>query len=134
MWSLFNMNNSTTRTMSELFKGVSTMTQSEDLFDCYPAVSAAFKYAKLFAMDLEDLDEDVLVEDSKGDGTQKIEKTEKKELEFEELKMFFWFLRQYFVLCQVLVYLSGYVAPISVSYWSTKQCQVFVYQALHYES
>ena len=82
--------------------------------------------ALLFAMDLEDLDEDVLVEDSKGDGTQKIEKTEKKELEFEELKMFFWFLRQYFVLCQVLVYLvmSDIVLPSNVRYWSTKQCQV----------
>ena len=86
--------------MSELFKGVATMTQSDEYFDCYPAISSAFKYAKLFSKEGV-ADEDVLVEDCKGDGTAKAKVEVELELEFGELQLFFWFLKQYFVLCEV---------------------------------
>ena len=78
-------------------KGVVTMTQSEEFFDCYPAIKAAFKHTKLYSKEGEDIDDEE--EESKEEETPKA----KTDLEFDELKLFFWFLRQYFLLCQVCV-------------------------------
>ena len=81
--------------MSELLKGVATVTQSEDFFDCYPAVRAAFNLAKLFYNGIEEENEaDEKLEDE-------AKKKSEDELVYDEFKMFFWFLGQYFIFCQV---------------------------------
>ena len=49
MWSLFNMNDSESLTLYDLERGVATVTQTEEFFDCLPAARDAFDYAKVFS-------------------------------------------------------------------------------------
>ena len=118
MWSLFNMNDSKSLTLYDLEKGVNTVTQSEEFFDCLPAVSAAFSYAKVFSnkgVDEEEEAEKKAKEEAEKKAkeqeknkkkdeievikapTRKVEKT----LEYEEFRMFLQTLRQYYIYCQV---------------------------------
>ena len=46
MWDLINVNDSAALTLEQLETGVATVTQTEDFFDCHPAVVAAFKWSK----------------------------------------------------------------------------------------
>ena len=120
MWSLFNRYDTKTLTLYDLEKGVSTVTQSEQFFDCLPAVTAAFKYAKVFSNNGVDEEEEAekkakeeaekkAKEDQEGNNKKKdeieaikvpIRKVEKT-LEYEEFRMFLQTLRQYYIYCQV---------------------------------
>ena len=88
MWDLINVNDSPTLTVEQLESGVATVTQSEDFFDCHPAVVAAFKLTKR------------RVETNEDEEPNK-EKGKPKTLEFSEFKVFLTLLRQYYVYCQV---------------------------------
>ena len=48
MWGLMDLDDSLDMTIFELEKGVATITQSEEWFDCFPAINAAFTFAKMF--------------------------------------------------------------------------------------
>ena len=67
---------------------MATVTQSEDFFDCHPAVVAAFNFTKK------------RMETNEEEETNK-EKGKPKTLEFSEFKVFLTLLRQYYVYCQV---------------------------------
>ena len=88
MWDLINVNDSPNLTVEQLESGVATVTQSEDFFDCHPAVVAAFKLTKR------------RVETNEDEEPNK-EKGKPKTLEFSEFKVFLTLLRQYYVYCQV---------------------------------
>ena len=103
MWSLFNINDFTN--LYDLDKGVATVTQTEEFFDCLPAARAAFNYAKVFSNKGVDEEEERKKEaEQEGDDiiapTRKVEKT----LEFEEFRVFLQTLRQYFIYCQIILY------------------------------
>ena len=113
MWSLFNISDSKTLTLYDLEKGVTTVAQTEELFDCLPAVKYAFHFTKVFfnnGIDEEEeaekraKEEDEKEASSKGDievikaPTAKVEQT----LEYQEFQMFLQSLRQYYLYCQVL--------------------------------
>ena len=104
MWSLFNVSDSASLTLYDLERGVATATQSEEFFDCLPAVRAAFKYAKVFYNNGVDedakKDEDEEEEATVTVTTKKVEKT----LAFDEFRVFLQALRQYFIYCQVQSY------------------------------
>ena len=88
MWDLINVNDSPTLTVEQLESGVATVTQSEDFFDCHPAVVAAFNFTK---KRFETNEEEEIIK----------EKGKPKTLEFSEFKIFLTLLRQYYVYCQV---------------------------------
>ena len=46
MWDLINVNDSPALTLEQLETGVATVPQTEDFFDCHPAVVTAFKWSK----------------------------------------------------------------------------------------
>ena len=107
MWSLFNVNDSASLTLYDLEKGVATVTQTEEFFDCLPAARAAFDYAKVFSNKGVDEEEErkmkmeqggdkipVNVEVNKGP-TRKVERTP----EFEEFRVFLQALCRYFIYC-----------------------------------
>ena len=110
MWSLFNISDSKTLTINELENGVTRVTQSEDLFDCMPAVRSAFHFTKVFfnnGVDEEEEAENKAKEEQEKEAkekapTLKVEKT----LEFFEFRMFLQTLRQYYLYCQVGLYFS----------------------------
>ena len=112
MWSLFNIHDSKTLTVFDLEKGVAAVTQSDEFFDCFPAVTAALNYAKVFSnkgIDEEEeerkmAEEQMKSEEEKENANEaakaprrKVEKT----LEFGEFRMFLHSLRQYYIYCQV---------------------------------
>ena len=88
MWDLINVNDSPVLTVEQLESGVATVTQSEDFFDCHPAVVTAFNFTKK------------RLETNEEEETNK-EKGKPKTLEFSEFKVFLTLLRQYYVYCQV---------------------------------
>ena len=109
MWSLFNISDTKDLTLYDLEKGVSTVTQSEELFDCLPAVRAAFHFTKVFYNNGVDEEEEAEKkakeeENEKKDDevikapTRKVEKT----IEFHEFRIFLQTLRQYYLYCQVV--------------------------------
>ena len=114
MWSLFNISDSKTLTIFELENGVTRVTQSEELFDCLPAVRAAFHFTKVFynnGVDEEEEAEKKAKEEQERNTsneevevikapTRKVEKT----LEFFEFRVFLQTLRQYYLYCQVMVF------------------------------
>ena len=116
MWSLFNISDSKTLTIFELESGVMRVTQSEELFDCLPAVRAAFHFTKVFfnnGVDEEEEAEKKAKEEQEKNKTneevdevikaptRKVEKT----LEFFEFRLFLQTLRQYYLYCQVMALL-----------------------------
>ena len=88
MWDLINVNDSPNLTVEQLESGVATVTQSEDFFDCHPAVVTAFNFTKR------------RIETEEEEEINK-EKGKPKTLEFSEFKVFLTLLRQYYVYCQV---------------------------------
>ena len=46
MWSLMDLDDSLSMTIFELEKGIATITQSEELFDCFPAINAVILKAR----------------------------------------------------------------------------------------
>ena len=118
MWSLFNISDSKNLTLYDLEKGVSTVTQSEELFDCLPAVRAAFHFTKVFynnGVDEEEEAEKKAKEEEKKNSNnesnvevikapiRKVEKT----IEFDEFRMFLQSLRIYYLYCQVFILLMN---------------------------
>ena len=112
LWSLINVNDSDSLNINDLEKGMATVTQSEEFFDCLPAVQTAFNFTKLLTNKGVDKDDEVgeLVEaeemkdketsegvDNIEVPTRRIEKT----LEYGEFQMFLQTLRQYYLFCQV---------------------------------
>ena len=112
MWSLFNLNDNPTLREQDLVQGVTTVCQqaSQEFFDFYPAVRyqistrdttletlfrTAFNYTKVYYNGGEEHDENT-------SGAVLISKVNKT-LSFEELRIFFFALRQYFMYCQVLM-------------------------------
>ena len=85
---MINVNDSPVLTVEQLESGVATVTQSEDFFDCHPAVVTAFNFTKK------------RLETNEEEETNK-EKGKPKTLEFSEFKVFLTLLRQYYVYCQV---------------------------------
>ena len=101
---MFNVSDSAGLTVSEVAGGVAVVTQSEEMFDCRPAVATAFKFTKLTANDgLEEEKtqptENTAVKDKEEvkASTRNAEKT----LQFDEFRTFLKNLRQYFLFCQV---------------------------------
>ena len=112
LWSLINLNDSDSLTMNDLEKGMATVTQSEEFFDCLPAVKTAFNFTKLLTNkgvdEDEEVDELVGAEESKdketSDGVDNIEvptRQIEKTLEYGVFQMFLQTPRQYYLFCQV---------------------------------
>ena len=82
---------------STLDKGIATITQSQDFFDCYPAVMASYEFTKNYKKELE-ADEEV-------DNANYFEipepVQEEEHLEFKDFSLFLAALKNYFILCQV---------------------------------
>ena len=84
--------------------------QSEDYFDCFPAVQAAVKYAIVFSnggVDEEEEERKKREEEAKGEKSEeseerKVEKKVEQPLQLEEFRMFLFALKQYYTYCQVL--------------------------------
>ena len=93
---MFNVSDSAGLTLPEVASGVGLVTQCEEMFDCYPAVAAAFKHTKLTARD--GLEEDTAALDKE---EVKASTNADKNLQFDEFRMFLQNLRQYFLFCQV---------------------------------
>ena len=89
--------------------------QTEDFFDCQPAVLAAFKYSKIFSNGGVDWEEEErkAAKEREEKGEEEKEKTEEEEqkeqellrnresLKLEEFRVFLKALRQYYIYCQV---------------------------------
>ena len=117
MWSLFNISDTKTLTLYDLENGVTRVTQSEELFDCLPAVKTAFHFAKVFFNNGIDEEEEAEKrareeEEKQNETGQKNNDVElikapipkvEKTLEFSEFQMFLQSLRQYYLYCQVLM-------------------------------
>ena len=67
-----------------------TVTRSDDFFDCYPAIQAAFKFTKMVTCKV-DLDDDNINE-----------AIEMNKIEFSEFRVFLIILRKYYEYCQVI--------------------------------
>ena len=91
-----DLDDSLTITLSELDTGISTITQSHNFFDCYPAVLASYEYTKNFTIKMIEA-QDENVENANDD-----EESEKDEfLEYKDFGLFLHALRTYFTFCQV---------------------------------
>ena len=103
MWSLFNVSDSVGGlTLSEVASGVGMVTQCEEMFDCYPAVAAAFKHTKLTAKEgLEEEKADPTEATADKEEVQASTGNAENTLQFVEFPMFLRNLRQYFLFCQV---------------------------------
>ena len=99
MWSLMDLDDSLSMTIFELEKGIATITQSEELFDCYPAINAAFAFTKLYSKQGQELDENENEEELDNAPAEKDDT-----LEYKEFGMFLHALKQYYVYCQVLLF------------------------------
>ena len=98
MWSLMDLDDSLKMSMFELEKGIATISQSEELFDCFPAIKAAFGFAKSYSKQGKDLDEN----ENQEDLDNAPEKEEDITLEYQEFGLFLHALKQYYTYCQVL--------------------------------
>ena len=58
LWLLMDLDDSLSMSLSELDKGISTITQSHDFFDCYPAVLTSYEYTRNFARKLTEGEEE----------------------------------------------------------------------------
>ena len=105
MWSLINVNDSASLTLYDLERGVATVTQTEEFFDCLPAARAAFDYAKVFSNkgvdEEEERKKEAEQEESDMDAIKVPARKVERTLEFEEFRVFLQALRQYFIYCQV---------------------------------
>ena len=92
-----DLDDSLSMSLSELEKGISTITQSSDFFDCYPAIMTAFEYTKNFSIKLSELEEDENANEFEEEGEEK-----KEYLEYKDFGLFLQGLGQYYKFCQVL--------------------------------
>ena len=92
MWSIMDLDDSLSLSMYELEKGISTITRSEEWFDCYPAVQTAFKFTKRLHMV-----DDAEVEDDDDSAEEKTETV----LFYSEFAEFLSALVQYYSYCKV---------------------------------
>lgn len=93
---LMDLDDSLSMSLSELEKGISTITQSADYFDCYPAIMTAFEYTKNFSIKLQELEEDENANEFEEEDEEK-----KEYLEYKDFGLFLQGLRQYYIFCQV---------------------------------
>ena len=94
---LMDLDDSLTVSLSELDKGISTITQSHNFFDCYPAVLASYEYTKTFNIKMIEAQNEN-IENANDDD----EESEKDEfLEYKDFGLFLYALRTYFTFCQV---------------------------------
>ena len=101
---MFNVSDSAGLTLPEVASGVGLVTQCEEMFDCYPAVAAAFKHTKLTARDGLEEERTEPTEDTAAPGKEEVKastRNDDKNLQFDEFRMFLQNLRQYFLFCQV---------------------------------
>jgi hypothetical protein len=92
---LMDLDDSLSMTIFELEKGI---TQSEELFDCFPAINTAFAFTKSYSKQGQELDENENEEEL--DNPPEEDDT----LEYKEFGMFLHALKQYYVYCQVLLF------------------------------
>ena len=90
-----DLDDSLSMSMFELDKGISTIMQTEEFFDCYPAVKAAFGYTKAYFKQGEEVEE---AEDEKVEEGQD---EEEESLEYREFGIFLHALKQYYQFCKV---------------------------------
>ena len=113
---MFNISDSKTLTIFELESGVMRVTQSEELFDCLPAVRAAFHFTKVFfnngVDEEEEAEKKAKEEQEKNKSNEEVDEVIKaptrkveKTLEFFEFRLFLQTLRQYYLYCQVMALL-----------------------------
>ena len=94
---LMDLDDSLTVSLSELDKGISTITQSHNFFDCYPAVLASYEYTKTFNIKMIEAQNEN-IENANDDD----EESEKDEfLEYKDFGLFLYAIRTYFTFCQV---------------------------------
>ena len=91
-----DLDDSLSMSLSELEKGISTITQSGDFFDCYPAVMTAYEYTKNFALKLKEIENDENANEFEDEVEEK-----KDYLEYKDFGLFLKGLRQYYYFCQV---------------------------------
>ena len=92
-----DLDDSLSLSLYEVRTGIATLSQSEDLFDCFPAINAAFDYTKSFSNQGKEIDENENEEEL--DNT--LVEEEDKNLEYHEFAIFLHALRQYYSYCQV---------------------------------
>ena len=101
---MFKLTDSAGLTLSELAGGVAAVTQSQEMFDCLPAVATAFKFTKLTAKDGLEEEQTEPTENTADKDKEEVEASARKAentLYFDEFRMFLLNLRQYFLFCQV---------------------------------
>jgi hypothetical protein len=96
-----DLDDSLSMTIFELEKGIATITQSEELFDCFAAINAAFAFTKSYYKQGQELDENENEEEIDNAPEEKVET-----LEYKEFGMFLHALKQYYVYCQVFILLT----------------------------
>ena len=94
-----DLDDSLSMTLFELEKGIATITQSEELFDCYPAIKASFEFTNLYAKQVQEPDENENEEDP-----DNMTKEEDLSLEYKEFGLFLHALKQYYIYCQVILF------------------------------
>ena len=85
--------------MFELEKGIATILQTEEYFDCYPAIKAAFGFTKAFFKLGKEGGEEGEEEGTNEEG----ETDEDASLEYKEFGIFLHALKQYYLYCKVNV-------------------------------
>ena len=91
-----DLDDSLTITLSELDKGISTITQSHNYFDCYPAVLASYEYTKNYSVKMIEAQDGNIENADDDDEEEKVEF-----LEYKDFGLFLYALRSYFTFCQV---------------------------------
>ena len=94
-----NLLDSEGMTMFELEKGITTITQSEELFDCYPAINAAFQFTKSYAKQGVEIAENEI---KNAEDLDNVPVEEDPTLEYKEFGLFLHALKQYYIYCQVI--------------------------------
>ena len=93
---MMDLDDSLSMTIFELEKGIATITQSEELFDCFPAINAAYAFTKSYSKQGQELDENEEELDNPPE--------EDDTLEYKEFGMFLHALKQYYIYCKVLLF------------------------------
>ena len=116
MWSLMDLDDSLSMTLFELEKGIATISQSEELFDCFPAVNAAYDFTKSYNNIGKCLDENDENENQENIDDYQGKGVGEKKLEYGEFAIFLHALTQYYSYCQVLYYIKYFAREIISAY------------------
>ena len=90
---LMDLDDSLRLSKSELEQGIATITQSQDFFDCFPAISSSFECTRSLSRRLLEIKEDF--------ENYWEEDQEEESLKYEDFWMFVTLLKQYYRFCQV---------------------------------